>query len=200
MADAPYWTGMTEADQQNWQNYDPRFVETMMANSAAGTLPQSSQIEAARQESAGVFNTPYTPTTYAAPPQQQTDAPWWAKPMTVGGVQGIPMPRGGFNNRGNDAVNMDLYGGQAAYGGPLMDWTGGGQMYGGTQQMYGQQPYGQSYGMSDPFGFGMIDFGYGGGQPYGGTMGYGQQQGALQQPYGDQSRGAFQFARGGRVR
>lgn len=272
----PWWSGQTDFQREHIADLAPRFVEQMMASQAAGTLPSSGQIEAARQDTVNTLGGDYTPQSYAPAPQQGGGPmPGWLSGLLGGGGMGIPMPR--FNNRGNDAVNMDDpfnqpmgansiggystrdhqqiarqagYGGEfggglfeaamvadpslrerfnsgvnqfsqnamapmGQYGGP-MDYNpstpfgtvgqyGGGGMPGGTWvsggQMYGQQPYGQSYGMSDPFGFGAIDFGYGGQQPYGGTMGYGQQQGALS-PFGgyDQSRGAFQFARGGRVR
>lgn len=253
MAD-PYWTGMTEADQHNWQNYDPRFIETMMANSAAGTLPQPGQIEAARQESAQVFNTPYTPTSYAQPTRNygndavdksmspQGQIPGWLQSL-------IP---GGGRNRGNDAVNMDdpyfkpmgpdsiggystadhqLIGRQAGYTGEF----GNGlfeaamvadpslrQRFNSGVDRFSQNaqaamadfnmPY-QSFGMhmapnyggqsslfgdQQPMGWGQYDFGFGGSTPY--SMGQ-PQQGALNPyPTAGYDRGAFQFARGGRVR
>ena len=257
MAD-PYWTGMTEADQANWQNYDPRFVETMMANSAAGTLPQPGQIEAARQETSQVLNTPYNPTSYAQPTRSygndavdksmspQGQVPGWLQSLLGGGR--------GFNNRGNDAVNMDdpyfkpmgpdsiggystadhqLIGRQAGYTGefgnglfeaamvadpslrqrfnsgvdrfsqnaqaPMADFNmpypGAGQSFGMNM---GSNASGSFFGDQQPMGFGQIDFGYGGSTPY--SMGQ-QNQGALNPyPTAGYERGAFEFARGGRVR
>jgi len=253
----PTWTGQTEdqrralSDPVEGNRPDPRWVEQMLAADRAGALPQPAQIEAARQESAQVFNSPYTPTSYYAP-----------APKAQGGMMSGTMPSWlqgmfGVRSRGNDAVDMDNPNfrpmGPNSIGGFSLDdhqrlartagYTGefgnglfeaaqvadpslrqrftglvdqfsqnamapmqqmpfafGAPMFPGGQFGFGQPDAGNFYGDQQPMGWGQYDFGFGGNMPYGQG---GNPQGALQ-PYGgyndQQNRGAFQFARGGRVR